>query len=60
MAIIKKHKKPVVLWVEGRKDFADYLRDLAENAGLPAYREMGRCVTVLKGIKQHFAKKPAD
>jgi acetyltransferase len=59
-ALIKKHKKPAVLWVEGRKDFAEHLRDLVENAGLPAYREMGRCVTVLKGIKQHFAKKPAD
>ncbi|PKN37022.1 MAG: hypothetical protein CVU62_13105 [Deltaproteobacteria bacterium HGW-Deltaproteobacteria-2] len=59
-ALIKKHKKPTVLWVEGRKDFADHMRSLVENAGLPAYREMGRCVTVLKGIKQHFAKKPAD
>jgi hypothetical protein len=45
--------------VEGRKDFAEHLRDLVENAGLPAYREMGRCVTVLEGIKKHFAKKPA-
>ncbi|HAR48677.1 MAG TPA: hypothetical protein DCR81_00895 [Smithella sp.] len=59
-ALIKKHKKPTVLWVEGKKDFAEHLRDLVENSGLPAYREMGRCVTVLKGIKQHFAKKPAE
>jgi len=59
-ALIKKHEKPVVLWIEGRKDFAERLRDIAENAGLPAYREMGRCVTVLKGLKQHFTKKPLN
>ena len=59
-ALVKKHEKPVVLWIEGRKDFAELLRGLAENAGLPAYREMGRCVTVLKGMKQHFTKKPID
>jgi acetyltransferase len=56
--LIKKHEKPVVLWIEGRKDFAAHLRNQAENAGLPAFREMNRCVTVLKGMKQHFAKKP--
>ena len=60
MAMIKKHEKPVILWVEGRKDFADYLRGIAENVGFPAYREMSRCVTVMKGIKQHFTKKPMD
>jgi acyl-CoA synthetase (NDP forming) len=59
MALIKKHEKPVVLWIEGRKDFAELLRGIAENAGLPAFREMNRCVTVLKGLKQHFTKKPA-
>ena len=57
-ALIRKHKKPAVLWVEGRKDFAQHLRGIAENAGLPAYREMNRCVTVLKGMKQHYTKKP--
>ena len=59
-ALIKKHEKPAVLWIEGRKDFAELLRGMAENAGLPAYREMGRCVTVLKGLKQHFTKKPLN
>jgi acyl-CoA synthetase (NDP forming) len=59
MALIKKHEKPAVLWIEGRKDFAEHLRGIAENAGLPAFREMSRCVTVLKGMKQHFTKKPA-
>jgi acetyltransferase len=59
-ALVKKHEKPAILWVEGRKDFAEHLRGLAENAGLPAYREMSRCVTVLKGMKQHFSKKPAN
>lgn len=57
-ALIKKHEKPAVLWIEGRKDFAEHLRGVAENAGLPAYREMSRCVTVLKGMKLHFTKKP--
>ena len=58
--LIDKHEKPVVLWIEGRKDFAEHLRGLAENAGLPAYREMSRCVTVIRGIKQHFTKKPVN
>lgn len=59
MGLIKKHEKPVVLWIEGRKDFADLLRGMAENAGLPAFREMNRVVIVLRGMKQHFTKKPA-
>ena len=46
--------------MEGRKDFAEHLRGLAEKAGLPAYRELGRCVTVLNGMKRHFTKKPID
>ena len=57
-ALIKKHEKPAVLWIEGIKDFAEHLRGVAESAGLPAYREMSRCVTVLKGMKLHFTKKP--
>lgn len=57
-ALIKKHEKPAVLWIEGRKDFAEHLRSQAETAGLPAFREMNRCVTVLNGLKQHFTKKP--
>ncbi|MEN6423021.1 MAG: CoA-binding protein [Smithella sp.] len=56
--LLKENKKPAVLWVEGRKDFAEHLRGLAENAGLPAYRELNRCVTVLNGMKRHFTKKP--
>ena len=56
--LVKKHQKPVVLWIEGRKDFAEYLRGIAENAGIPAFREMSRAVTVLNGMKFHFTKKP--
>ena len=59
-ALVKKHEKPVIFWVAGRKDFSDHLRILAETAGIPAFRELGRCVTVLKGIKSHFIKKPID
>jgi len=58
--LVKKHKKPVVIWIEGRKDFAEHLRGLAENAGLPAFRELARCVTVLSGMKHHFTKKPIN
>lgn len=58
--LIRQHEKPVVLWIEGRKDFAEHLRGQAENAGLPAFRDMSRCVTVMKGIKQHVTKKPVD
>jgi acetyltransferase len=57
-ALVKKHEKPVILWTAGRKDFSDHLRLLAETAGIPAYRELGRCITVLNGIKRHFTKKP--
>lgn len=56
--LIRKHKKPVVLWIEGRNDLTGYLRGIVENAGLPAFREMGRAVTVLRGMKYHFLKKP--
>lgn len=57
-AMIRKHKKPAVLWIEGRKDFAEHIRGLAENAGLPAFRELNRCVTVMNGMKRHYHKKP--
>jgi len=59
-ALVKKHEKPVIFWVAGRKDFSDHLRILAETAGIPAFRELGRCVTVLNGIKRHFTKKSID
>jgi acetyltransferase len=59
-ALVKKHEKPVIFWVAGRKDFSDHLRFLAETAGIPAFRELGRCVTILNGIKRHFTKKPID
>jgi acetyltransferase len=59
-ALVKQHEKPIIFSVVGRKDFCDNLKYLAETAGIPAYRELGRCVTVLKGIKRHFTKKPID
>jgi acyl-CoA synthetase (NDP forming) len=55
-ALVKQHEKPIIFSVVGRKDFCDNLKYLAETAGIPAYRELGRCVTVLKGIKSHFTK----
>lgn len=57
-ALCDKHEKPLVVWAAGRKDFSEYLRGMAEDAGFAAYREMNRCVTVMKGIKFHFTKKP--
>jgi acyl-CoA synthetase (NDP forming) len=57
-ALIRKHEKPVVIWVAGRKEFGDHVRFLAETAGIPTFRELSRCVTVLNGIKNHFTKKP--
>jgi acyl-CoA synthetase (NDP forming) len=56
-ALVKKHEKPIVFRVIGRKEFCDNLRFLAETAGIPAFRELVRCVTVLKKIKHDFAKK---
>jgi acetyltransferase len=58
--LVKKHEKPIIFWVVGRKEFCDNLRFLAETAGIPAYRELDRCITVLKGIKRHFTKKLID
>jgi acetyltransferase len=59
-AMVRIHEKPVIVWAAGRRDFAEGLRALVENAGLPAFRELGRCVTVLSGMKRHYTKKPMD
>jgi hypothetical protein len=50
--------KPVALWLEGRKDVAERLRDIAENAGLPAYLQLSRRGKFFRGLKRHFKKKP--
>jgi acetyltransferase len=59
-ALVKKHKKPVIIWTAGRKDFSDHLRGVSETAGFATYRELSRCVTILSGLKRHFTKKPMD
>jgi len=58
--LVDKHEKPLVIWTAGRRDFAENLKGMAEEAGFAAFREMARCVTVMQGIKRHFTKKPIN
>ncbi|MBN2160942.1 MAG: CoA-binding protein [Spirochaetes bacterium] len=55
--MMKSHGKPVILWVEGRKDLSERIRDMAEEAGIPAFRDLTRCVSILNGLRSHFRKK---
>jgi acyl-CoA synthetase (NDP forming) len=56
-ALMREHGKPIILWVEGRKELLDKIRAMAEVAGIPAFRDLTRCVSVLAGLRRHFQKK---
>jgi Acyl-CoA synthetase (NDP forming) len=55
--LMRKYEKTVILWVEGRKQLVEHMRNIAEQAGIPAYRDLARTVSVLAGLKRHFHKK---
>jgi len=53
------YEKPVALWLiaPGGQEYMDKYRTVAENAGLPEFTEINRCVTFIKGVKDHYRKK---
>lgn len=55
--LMREYGKPIILWVEGRKELLEKIRSMAEEAGIPAFRDLTRCVSVLAGLRRHFQKK---
>jgi acetyltransferase len=55
--LMREHGKPIILWVEGRKELLDRIRAMAEQAGMPAFRDLTRCVSVLAGLRRYYQKK---
>lgn len=55
--LMRQYGKPIILWVEGRKELLERIRSMAEQAGIPAFRDLTRCVSVLAGVRRHFQKK---
>jgi acyl-CoA synthetase (NDP forming) len=55
--LMREYGKPIILWVEGRKELVEKIRTMAEEAGIPAFRDLTRCVSVLAGLRRHFQKK---
>lgn len=55
----EKLAKPVVAWVTGTGErFHTFRKDL-EAMGIPVFEEMGRGVSFLSAVKEHFRKKAA-
>jgi acetyltransferase len=55
----EKFAKPVVAWVTGTGErFHTFRKDL-EAMGIPVFEEMGRGVSFLSAVKEHFRKKAA-
>ncbi len=57
--IKKKYGKPVAVWQIGRSPLNEQYRAAAEDAGLPVFEEISRCVAFLDSVKRHFNKKKA-
>ncbi len=55
--IKKKYGKPVSMWQVGRSPINEQYRATAEEAGLPVFEEISRCVSFLDAAKRHFGKK---
>ncbi len=57
----KKYGKPVALWMLsiGGKAVQDEARNIAEENGIPEFTEISRCVSFIRGIREHFTKKKA-
>ncbi len=57
----KKYGKPVALWMLsiGGKAVQDEARNIAEDNGIPEFTEISRCVSFIRGIREHFTKKKA-
>ncbi len=53
----ERYGKPVVVWQIGRSPHQELYRAAAEEAGLPVFEEISRCVTFLDALRRHFRKK---
>ena len=53
----RKYQKPIVLWQIGAMDIAEKYRVAAEDAGIPVFTEISRCVAFIAGAKEHSRKK---
>ncbi len=53
----RRHRKPVVLWQIGGMDISERYRAAAEDAGIPVFTEISRCVAFIAGVKAHSRKK---
>ncbi|MBN1495623.1 MAG: CoA-binding protein [Spirochaetes bacterium] len=58
-ALKRKYRKPVAVWQVGSNPAYDQHRTAWEDAGLPVFEEISRCVAFLSEVKYHFGKKDA-
>lgn len=52
----ERYGKPAVLWQVGRAANAERDRRVAEEAGVPVFEEISRCVAFLDSLRRHFRK----
>jgi acetate---CoA ligase (ADP-forming) len=52
-----QYGKPVAVWQVGRSPINEQYRTVAEEAGLPVFEEISRCVAFLDAVKRHYIKK---
>ncbi len=57
----KKYGKPIALWFIGigTREIHETYRRLAEDNGIPEFTEIGRCVSFIAGVREHYRKKRA-
>ncbi len=53
----KRYGKPMVLWQIAGSDVEEHYRTAAEEAGIPVFTEISRCVAFIAGVKAHSRKK---
>lgn len=56
-ALKRKFRKPVAVWQVGSNPTNEQYRALWEDAGMPVFEEISRCVAFLDAVKHHFVKK---
>ena len=49
----QRYGKPMAVWMIGGSAALGKFRGIAEDAGLPVFAEIGRCVAFLAGVKAH-------
>jgi acyl-CoA synthetase (NDP forming) len=53
------YNKPVALWMIGASEMQEEYRRIVEEAGLPVFTEIQRCVAFIAAVRKHFKKKRA-